>query len=195
MAGKDADAGTRGGGAGAVRSRRAGAVSWVVGGGAGVGRGLIDPGMLFVLAGGAMIAACVLIPALDELEEAEHERDVARAVAAWQAERAAWSSRVLDGLADPDETVVRSLAARELNLAPAGSEAVVTPVGGMSGWSASVAGMEPGFSMPVRVDGEESLLGRMVRGERSRLWLMAGGALCVLVGLVGVGRDEEVEEG
>lgn len=180
----------RGGGGSGGGARSPVGELWALVFGGGDGRvglvGRVDPGLLLVLAGVLVISAGMLIPAVDGLRASERERDVARAVEAWQGERiVAYEGRIA-GLREPDASALRGLAARELNLMPAGSVAVGGGAGGaFAGGGALTSEVEPGLVMPVEAAGRESVLGRMVRGGRSRVLLLGGGAVLVLFGLAG----------
>jgi hypothetical protein len=147
--------------------------------------------LLFVVAGCLVISAGVLLPALEGLRAAERERDVARAVEAWQAERLERYAGVIDDLREPGETALRGLAAEQLNLMPAGSEALVA--GAWGGRERSGVGevgvferVEPSFRMPAVRSAPDTVLARVAGGRRSRLLMIGGGAVLVLFGLVGV---------
>ena len=161
------------------------------GGGAG-GGGLswwasrvVDPGVLCVRAGCGLIASALLIPALEDLRLAERERDAARAVASWQAERLERHAAWIDDLRSPDETALRGLAADQLNLMPAGSRAVLVRGEPGSGPADVLAEVEPAFEMPAGRVGVDSLLSRMALDGRGRVLVFGCGAILVLFGLAG----------
>ncbi len=149
-------------------------------------RGLfrIDAGWLFLLCGLAIMCAAVLIPAHDDLALTQYERDRARAIESWHAARVENYAQYLDALRDGDETLVLSLAAMQLNLIPANSTPLVTSVR-PQGRSASVfPDLEPTFVQPQPPEFYDSKLRRWATDGKSRLWMIAGGAMLVLFGLL-----------
>lgn len=144
----------------------------------------IDAGWLFVLAGLGLLASTVLIPAIDDLEEARWQRDRALAIEAHRIERLERYGAYLDALMRGEEAVVLSLAAEQLNRVPAGREPL-TPVQDPARRSASVfpALEPPPLNVPPRVK-PDSLLSRLAMGESSRLAMLVVGAMCVLVGVL-----------
>jgi len=148
----------------------------------------IDPGWLFLIAGAALLSATVLVPAVDDLSEAAWHRDRAMAVERYRTRRLENYTLYLDALERADPTVVLSLAATELNLAPADRLAVIdASENGLPGASVFPA-LEPEFAAPGPRARPRSLLQRWATDERARLWLIAGGALCVLLGLLPAAR-------
>lgn len=153
-----------------------------------------DPGWLFLLAGLATLSATALIPAHDDLARAEVQRDRALAIEARAAERLARYSEYLDALHRGDRSVALSLAATQLNLAPRDRRVLeLSPAGwDPSVFDASVFGdLEPAPTPLPEANLPETALRRLATDERARLWLIAGGAMCVLVGLLPVGVRRE----
>lgn len=150
---------------------------------------LLDPGWFFLLAGIALIGATVLLPARLDLEEARFYRDRVQAVKEHRQERMARYQAFLGAVQQGDEQVVRSLAAMQLNKAGV-DETLILPAGEISQRSASVfAGLEPpSLRLPER-EVQLGLLEKWSLDESSRLWLIAGGALCILIGLLPMARS------
>ncbi|MDX2147191.1 MAG: hypothetical protein SFZ23_06675 [Planctomycetota bacterium] len=149
---------------------------------------LIDPGWLFVLAGMGLIAAVVLIPAADDVAEVRWRRDRALAIEQRRLERLARYEEFLVALERREPTLLTSLAASQLNQIPSDRE----PIAGLTDTSlasASVfAALEPEeapFPPRVKVD---SVLHRIATDNSHRLWLIAGGGLCLLLGLLPAAR-------
>ncbi|MFG0291646.1 MAG: hypothetical protein ACF8MJ_00665 [Phycisphaerales bacterium JB050] len=150
----------------------------------------IDAGWLFLLSGLAVMCAAVLIPAHDDLALTQYERDRARAIETWHASRVENYAKYLDALREGDETLVMSLAAMQLNLIPANSTPLVTSVR-PQGRSASVfPDLEPTFVQPKPPEFYDSTLRRWATDGRSRLWMIAGGAMLVLFGLLPPSRSQ-----
>lgn len=144
----------------------------------------IDAGWLFLLAGLGVMCAAVLIPAHDDLAHAHYERDRARAIESWHAQRVENYARYLDALRDGDETLVLSLAAMQLNMIPAGSRPLVTSVRPHATSASVFPELEPAFTAPSPPEFYESRLRRWATDSRLRLWMIAGGAMAVLFGLL-----------
>ncbi|TVQ31967.1 MAG: hypothetical protein EA376_08245 [Phycisphaeraceae bacterium] len=154
-----------------------------------------DVGWLYLLPGLAIVAATVLIPAHDDVAEAEWRRDRAAAALDRRVDRLRNYSEYLDALERSDEAVVLDLAATQLNLAPANRRPVVTPLD-RDRFNASVfpALEPPPLTLPQR-ELPETLLRRLTTSDHTRLWLIAGGMMCILFGLLpparGRGEDDE----
>ena len=143
-----------------------------------------DAGWLYLIAGSAVIVAAVLIPAIDDLAEARFHRDSAIAYEQYRAERLKNYSDYLDALNDRSPTLVLSLAAVSLNLAPEGKSPLYrTP----EPWAmdASVfADLEPTLRRPKAPVTPDSILHRWATGTTTSLWLSMAGILCILFGLL-----------
>ncbi len=144
----------------------------------------LDPGWLFVIAGVTVLAATVLIPAIDDLEEARWQRDRALAIERHRVERIERHAAYLEAVQRADPAVVIALAAEQLNRVPAGWRPLV-PVAQPAHRSASVfpALEPPPLHFPPRVK-VDSRLARWATGETSRLALLVGGAMCILIGVL-----------
>ncbi|MBL8764199.1 MAG: hypothetical protein JNM07_08010 [Phycisphaerae bacterium] len=146
---------------------------------------LFDPGWLFLAAGTALLGATVLIPAWEDLELTRWKLAVARAVEQQRTERVGTYTEFLGALERGDETLVQSLAARQLGQVPEGYS-LLTPEGAESApRSASpFEGLEPGRIVLPRKPERTSVLAKWTSDDRTRLWLIAVGALSVLIGLL-----------
>lgn len=155
-----------------------------------------DAGWLFLLPGLVVLSATIVIPAMDDVEDAKWKRDRVLAIEKHRLERLQNYIVYLDAVDRGDESVVLSLAASQLNMTPADA-APVNPPEDPGRTSASVfPELEPEPMVlrdkpPAR---ERSLLARLAVGERSRLWMIVMGAVCVLIGLLTTpGRPEKPE--
>src|SRR5690606_28720128 len=132
----------------------------------------LDAGWLFLVAGAALLVATVLIPAADDLAEARWHRDRAIAVEKYRAKRLENYSEFLDAIARQDRSLIVSLAATQLNKAPADRLPMLdtTDVGTRS---ASVfPSLEPVFEAAPAPQRPESVLQRWATDNRRRLWLI-----------------------
>ncbi len=145
-----------------------------------------DPGWLYVLAGGVVFAAVVLIPAIDDAHQAEAVALRARVWSDHQTTRVERYSEYLDALDRRDPTLIASLAASQLHLAPAGKRALLpADTSALADTDAIVfADIEPPAPVaPADYAPPDSILARLARGDRSRLVMLASAALCMLFGL------------
>lgn len=145
-------------------------------------RALFDPGWLFLLAGMAALAAAALIPAQEKLDEIRWQVTRMEAVEGSHAERLHRYERYLEALKEQDPALARSLAASQLNLAPA-DRVPLAP--GTSLPSASVFdALEPGpVVLPAR-EKRRSRLAALAMGHKTRPWVVAGGMLAIVIGLM-----------
>lgn len=145
---------------------------------------VLDPGWLFLVAGLVILAATVLIPAQDDLAEARWLRDRALAVEQHRKDRLARYEEYLKSLDDADQSLIQSLAAMQLNQIPSDR----TPLPGSTETARSSASVFPALEPdPLLLQDRrkvDSMLERLTTNDRTRIWLIAGGSLCVLIGLL-----------
>ena len=148
---------------------------------------LFDPGWLFLLAGIGIIAATVLIPAADELGQVRLQRDRALAVERHRADRIARYSDYLQALDREEPSLIMALAQSQLNQIPQGRSLILEQPQPMVGpvASASVFGdLEPTPPILPEAVKVNSTLERLTTSDSTRPLLLAGGALCLLIGLM-----------
>lgn len=145
----------------------------------------VDPGWLFLVAGLALLGAVVLIPATEDLARARVQRDRALAVEQHRLDRLDRYERFLADLDAAEPSLVFALAERQLNQIPEGRETIPGTGGGRAAETLSIfPALEP---PPVRLPEytpPTSILARWTSNPRTRLLLLAGGGICVLVGLL-----------
>jgi len=148
-----------------------------------------DPGWLFLAAGLGLLAATVLIPARDDLQQAELVLAKARAEQAHAARRLANYSEFLEALNRGDEDLMLQLAAQHLNLTPAGRAPILGVGAGQNpeGLIDTFAALEPPPPGEFVRIAPDSLLYRWSTSDHSRLWLLAGGSMLTLIGLLPAG--------
>lgn len=145
---------------------------------------LLDPGWLFLLAGVGVLAATVLIPAKNDLDEAHYYLQRALAVEQHRLSRLEGYVNYLDKLDKGDEGTILALAAMQLNQAPQGSKLLISSSDVSASTASVFQALEPvPIVLPDR-QVERSLLERWCLEDMPRLWLTAAGALCVLIGLL-----------
>lgn len=151
-----------------------------------------DPGWLYLLAGLALLAATVLIPAMDDLADVQFERDRALALEGHRVQRLELYQGYLAALERQEPSLVMALAASQLNQIPQGRSLILEPAdifaGGGSATASVFSGLEPPpLKLPER-QRVDSILSRWTNSDRSRTWLIAAGAVCLLLGLLPRGR-------
>jgi hypothetical protein len=146
----------------------------------------LDPGWLYMLGGLGLLAATVLIPAIDDLGEVQLQRDRALAIERHQMKRIGNYTEYKSALDREEPSLVLALAASQLNQIPANRSLVLETPDSMSSVRATAAifaALEPGeLSLPER-ERPPSILQRWTTGG-SRTWLIGGGAICLLLGLL-----------
>lgn len=147
----------------------------------------IDAGWFFLIAGIGLLAATIVIPAQHDLGLIRWQRDRALAIEHHRMDRLERYGTYLAALEKGDETVLLSLAASQLNKSPADRIPLATrPDTALT--SASVfPELEPGpVKLPDKpaVTDRSSLLARWTINDRSRIWLLAAGMLCIMVGVL-----------
>ncbi|MBL8745989.1 MAG: hypothetical protein JNK58_06485 [Phycisphaerae bacterium] len=149
----------------------------------------VDPGWLFLCSGISLLAATVMIPALDDLRQAEWNRDRARAVEDYRKQRLSNYSQYLEAVRNEDRSLVVSLAATQLNLAPAdkqpmldASQIGLPPVDVLSA-------LEPSLAHPPSPPPPRSTLQKWATNARTRPWLLGAGGLFILIGLMPASRS------
>lgn len=189
LSGPAIDSPARGGTAdgGEVVTSGPGSAGTATGAAAPVRRGpLLDAGWLFLIAGIAIIAFTVLVPAVNDLEEARFYRERIQQVEKHRGQRIERYQEYLEAINSADDALIRSLAAVQLNQSPEGTQ-LLEPTGQVTVKSASPF---PALEPPPLVLADrpptkpKSTLEKWATDDRSRLWLLAGGSLCILIGLL-----------
>ncbi len=143
-----------------------------------------DPGWLFVMAGVLLLGATVLIPAADDLSEAQFLRDRAKLIQQHRQSRIDRYREYLNALSSKDRQLVVALAASQLNEIPADRRVMdAWPDARIADASVFPALEPPPLALPQRQHVESTLM-RWTTQEKSRLWVIASGAGLVLFGLL-----------
>lgn len=143
-----------------------------------------DPAWLFLLSGLALVAATALIPAAEDLADARWRRDRLLAMEDHALERLDRGERYLSALQRGDEVVERTLAAVHRGEVAPGRVRLAgqaSPTLGSADVLATIEPPPPPLPERPRVD---SVLTRLATGSRARLWLIAAGMLCVMIGVL-----------
>jgi hypothetical protein len=140
-----------------------------------------------MLGGLALLAATVLIPAMDDLAEVRLQRDRAIAIEQHKSLRLKSYQDYLAALNREEPSLVMALAASQLNQIPQGRTLIVdlpeTKALGTS--NASVFGaLEPAAAKLPERQKVNSILERWTSSDTIRPWLFIAGATCVFIGLL-----------
>ena len=141
-----------------------------------------DPGWLFVIAGTVLVCAMLVLPAHDDLADSKHQRDRAKALADHASRRLASHAEYLSAIDREDDTLVRALAASELNLIPQSHR--VLNASHLGDDRPILDRLEPRFVAPEAIKKPDSTLRSIAIDPSKRLWAMAAGMVCVLYGLL-----------
>lgn len=145
---------------------------------------LFDPSWLFVVAGLAILCATILIPAADDLAHARWLRDRALLLEKQRLERLSNYAEYRGALEEARPQLVMFLAGSQLNQIPADRR----PIPGLSrpdaGNASVFEALEPSPVVLPERRRIGSLLERWTTNDRTRTWLLAGGAISLLVGLL-----------
>lgn len=147
----------------------------------------LDAGWLFLIAGIALLGATVLVPAAADLAEAEYQRNRALAIERHRLDRIERYGQYLAAVQRGDEDVRLSLMAMQLNRSPVDRIPLMPdPEPAKTSASPFPALEPPPLTMPERADSQKdpSILTRLTTNDHRRLWLIAGGVVCVLIGLL-----------
>ncbi|MCA3006424.1 MAG: hypothetical protein LW650_12770 [Planctomycetaceae bacterium] len=146
---------------------------------------LIDPGWLFLIPGVALIAFTVIIPAQHDLEEARYFKSRVQAVQDHRDERIGNYQRYLEALERGDENLIRSLAATQLNQVDQRFAPLLQPEDTTRVSASVFTQLEPKpLVLPERPVKQMSTLERWATQDDTRVWLLAAGAMCILLGLL-----------
>lgn len=144
----------------------------------------LDAGWLFLIAGAAVVVATVLIPAVDDLAEARWHRDRALALEKFRSDRLRNYSDYLDALDRHEKTLMLSLAATQLNLAPSDLRPLYLNPEPLADDASVFGRLEPTLNLPRPPQPPSSWLQRLATGDSTRVWMISGGMLCMLIGLL-----------
>ncbi len=133
-----------------------------------------------------MLAACLLLPAQDRRDQVRWQRDRARMMLAHEQERLDRARALQEAIERRDPIVLRALAAAELNLVPVPDPDTSPPVVLTSSRPRAdvLASLEPPLPRLPERRAPRSMLLDLVRDPETRIWVLAGSALCVLIGLL-----------
>lgn len=151
-----------------------------------------DAGWLFILAGASIITAMVLIPPADDLSLLEGQRNRLESQLRMERSRLRAYWQFINALDDGEPTLVRRLAAAQLNLIPKNADPVALIVESSDGLDASADDWieqtlldksERNAKPDLNQNAKPSVLRRLATGPL-RLWTMLAGVLCIFIGLL-----------
>lgn len=150
---------------------------------AGTRRGGLDPGWLFIIAGLAVCASALLIPAQRDLEDVREKLVVLKAYEGVSRQRMVTYDHFLVQVEREDPALLKRLAASQFNLLPEGE----TPI--LHDLQASGVSFDQWIESSLESGGLEqnptpdTTLAQVANGPY-RVLFMAGGILCLFIGLV-----------
>ncbi len=151
----------------------------------------LDPGWLFVAAGLVLCAAGILVPARQSVEDLQAQLTRLEQQHALNRDRLQAHQTFLDRLRHRDPSLMRRLAAAQLNLVPAGTTPVLiasTRRATVTDWIGhSVRAAAAPASPKLPGHDQRSWLTSLTTGS-GRLWVIGAGILVVFVGLLMDGR-------
>ncbi len=155
---------------------------------AGRPRSLFDPAWLFLIAGVALLGATVLVSAQAQVDDASFVRDRALAVEDHREMRINRYREFLAGVETKQPALVEALASSQLNQIPASRAAIPGTVrDNLANASVFPALEPPPFVEPPKTK-IQSRLARLTSNDATRVWLLAGASVLILVGLLPASR-------
>lgn len=143
-------------------------------------------GWLFTLSGAALLICAVLIPTADDLDGARWQLKRTLALETHALDRIQRHERYLAALDEQDAGLTIALAGAQLNLIPAGNGALIAP--GRPADLDLFASIEPPPPAdPPRIRAG-SILEYLTTDPSIRLWVIAGSAVVILIGLLPASR-------
>ncbi|MFM9958583.1 MAG: hypothetical protein ACKVZJ_10940 [Phycisphaerales bacterium] len=149
-----------------------------------------DPGWLFVVAGAALLSCLIIIPAQEDLRLAHDAKARALALESHRSNRLSNYAAYVDALGRRDDTLMKALAASQLNLAPADKAALVTSAEYITRSAGVFADLEPAFTPPIPSTPPDSLLYALSTRSTARMWVIVIGAVAILYGLLPTGESK-----
>lgn len=144
----------------------------------------LHPGWPFLLAGLALVCAVLIVSAQQDVEEARHLRDRALAVEKHREARMLRYKEFLAAIDDRQPALVESLAGSQLNMIPAQRAAIPGTVHDHAADASIFPALEPEPLRMPEMKRADSTLARLTRSDSTRLWLLAGATVLILVGLL-----------
>lgn len=144
----------------------------------------MDPGWLYLLAGLGLLCATVLISAVQDTRQAQFVRDRILAEEGHRLDRIERHQEFISALDRKEPALIESLAGSQLNQIPVGRAAIPGTVGDTQQDASVFPALEPAPMRAVRPTRVKSLLAKLVGNETSRLAMLAGSVLLILVGLL-----------
>ena len=136
----------------------------------------------FFICGLILIIAAATLPLKADLDYTRHQRDLAMVVEQENVARNASYQSMLDAIESKNPDTLRLLAQSNMGLIPASHEALLVP--GEQRDPMVFELLEPSPLARPEFSPQYSRLERLVMIPKSRLWVIAGGIFCVLIGLL-----------
>lgn len=136
----------------------------------------------FFICGLILIIAAATLPLKADLDYTRHQRDLAMVIEQDNLARNASYQSMLDAIESKNPDTLRLLAQSNMGLIPASHEALLVP--GERRDPMVFELLEPQPLPRPEFSPQYSRLERLVMIPKSRLWVIAGGIFCVLIGLL-----------
>ncbi len=136
----------------------------------------------FFICGLILIIAAATLPLKADLDYTRHQRDLAMVIEQENVARNASYQSMLDAIESKNPDTLRLLAQSNMGLIPASHEALLVP--GEQRDPMVFELLEPQPLARPEFSPQYSRLERLVMIPKSRLWVIAGGIFCVLIGLL-----------
>lgn len=145
---------------------------------------MFDPGWLFLMAGLALLGATAWISASNDTADTRMTRDRLLVQEAHRQERIARYEEFLGAIDQKQPALVESLAAAQLNQIPADRAAIPGTVRDNQVDASVFPALEPpALRLPARRE-VDSRLAHLIQGDLTRMLLLAGSAVMILIGLL-----------
>jgi hypothetical protein len=149
----------------------------------------MDPAWLYLIAGVALLAATVLVSAQAQVDEARFVRDRALKVEDHRQLRLSNYREFLAAVETKQPALIEFLASSQLNQIPADRGAIPGTLSGSLDDASVFPGLEPPAMVEPKRTHMDSMLVRFTSNDATRVWLLVGSAVLILVGLLPASKN------
>jgi len=155
----------------------------------------LNPAWLYLIAGVALLAATVLVSAQAQVDEARFVRDRALTVEQHRQQRLDRYREFLVAVETKQPALVEALASSQLNQIPADRAAIPGTMHDSLVDASVFPALEPApMAEPTRTH-STSMLVKLTSNDATRVWLLVGASVLILVGLLPAARPWNVSAG
>lgn len=148
----------------------------------------LDPAWLYLIAGVGLLAATVLVSAQAQVDEARFVRDRALLVEGHRQLRLDRYREFLAAVETKQPALIEALASSQLNQIPADRAAIPGTLGDTLADASVFPALEPPAMVEPKRTHSTSMLVRLTDNDATRVWLLVGAAVLILVGLLPASR-------